>query len=308
MSVTTAPTQPATTLDRPVVARSRDELRVLLTRTSEDSGIGGGRPTRAVVMTMGALHAGHTALIRAARAQADQVVVTIYVNPLQFGPNEDLARYPRTLDADLELCASEGVDVVFAPEVLHEVAPLVRLNAGPIGDVLEGTARPGHFDGMLTIVATLLHVVRPDYAFYGRKDVQQLVCIRRMVADLAFDVAVVGVPTVRDPDGLALSSRNAYLTPPQRASALGLSRALAAGVVVCDEGAEAVLSAARAVLDAAAGVAVEYLTLASPDDLRPVTTGPALLLVAAKVGNTRLIDNIELALPDPEAPRESPAA
>jgi pantoate--beta-alanine ligase len=289
--------------NRPSVARSRDYMRTLLSIASDSSARADAtRPTRAVVMTMGALHAGHVALIRAARARADQVIVTIFVNPLQFGPNEDLSRYPRTLDADLEVCAREGVDVVFAPEVVHDVAPLVRLSAGPLGEVLDGASRPGHFDGVLTVVATLLNLIRPDLAFFGRKDAQQLVCIRRMVRDLAFGVTVVGVPTVRDPDGLALSSRNAYLTVPQRASALGLSRALAAGVAVCDEGADATLAAAQAVLDATPGVEVDYLTLASPDDLRPVSAGPALLLVAAKVGTTRLIDNIELVLPGDAPP------
>jgi pantoate--beta-alanine ligase len=249
-------------------------------------------------MTMGALHAGHQALIRAARAAADQVVVTIFVNPLQFGPHEDLARYPRTLDADLELCAREGVDVVFAPAAVHGPPPLVRVHAGRLGEILEGASRPGHFDGVLTVVATLLHLVRPDLAVFGRKDAQQLVCIRRMVADLAFPTRIVGVPTVRDRDGLALSSRNAYLTTPQRRSALALSRALAAGVAVCDEGPDAVLGAARAVLAAEPGITVDYLRLASQDDLGTVRTGPALLLVAARVGTTRLIDNIELTLPD----------
>ncbi|WP_045876767.1 pantoate--beta-alanine ligase [Pseudofrankia sp. DC12] len=282
---------------RPVVARTRPELARLL---AEPTG------TRAVVMTMGALHDGHAALIREARRRADQVVVTIYVNPLQFGPAEDLDRYPRSFDADLEVCAREGADVVFAPVVIHDPRPLVTLHAGPLGEILEGASRPGHFDGMLTVVATLLHLTRPDLAFFGRKDAQQLVCIRRMVADLAVPVTVVGVPTVREPDGLALSSRNVYLTTPQRASALALSRALAAGVAAADDGADATLTAARAVLAAEPGVEVDYLTLASPDSLGPVgpAGGPALLLVAARVGSTRLIDNIELTV----APAPGPGA
>ncbi|WP_462188121.1 MULTISPECIES: pantoate--beta-alanine ligase [unclassified Frankia] len=263
------------------------------------------RPTRAVVMTMGALHGGHASLLRAARAQADQVVATIYVNPLQFGAGEDLDRYPCTLAADLDVCAREGVDLVFAPRMIHDSPPLVRLQAGPLGELLEGAARPGHFDGMLTLVGTMLHLVRPDLAFFGRKDAQQLVCIRRMVADLAFDVTVIGVETVREPDGLALSSRNVYLTPEQRRSALALSRALAAGARAQAGGQDAVLATAREVLAAADGVDVDYLALASPDDLRPVRSGPALLLVAARVGTTRLIDNIDLALP-PESPAPAP--
>jgi pantoate--beta-alanine ligase len=280
-----------------MLARTRAELDAILADfpAAHDCS----RGSRAVVMTMGALHAGHVQLVRAARACADQVVVTIFVNALQFGPGEDFARYPRTLDADIDICAAEGVDVVFAPEVVHERPPLVWVKAGPMGDVLEGAARPGHFDGVLTIVATLLHMTRPDFAFFGRKDAQQLICIQRMVEDLGFGVRVVGVPTVRDPDGLAMSSRNAYLTTTQRRTALALSRALAAGVAVCDEGADAVLAAADSVLAAADGLDVDYLTLASPDDLQSIRHGNALLLVAARIGSTRLIDNIELTLPDP---------
>jgi pantoate--beta-alanine ligase len=260
-------------------------------------------------MTMGALHEGHAALIRAARQAADQVVVTIYVNPLQFGAHEDLGRYPRTLDADLALCAREGADIVFAPAVVHEREPLVTLHAGPLGDVLEGASRPGHFDGMLTLVATMLHLVRPDLAFFGRKDAQQLVCVRRLVSDLAFPVTIVGVPTVREPDGLAMSSRNAYLTAPQRVAALALSRALAAGVAALDAGPDAVVAAGHAILAAEPGVDVDYLTLARPDDLGPVGAagGPALLLVAARVGTTRLIDNIELTVPASAAPPAAPS-
>jgi pantoate--beta-alanine ligase len=281
---------PGTAGCRPSVASTRADLAALLSRPAG---------TRAVVMTMGALHEGHATLIREARRRADQVVVTVFVNPLQFGAHEDLDRYPRTFDADLAVCTREGADIVFAPAVIHDPAPLVTLSAGPLGEILEGASRPGHFDGMLTLVATMLHLTRPDLAFFGRKDAQQLVCIRRMVADLAFPVTVVGVPTVREPDGLALSSRNTYLTTPQRASALALSRALAAGVHAHDLGADAVLAAASAALAAEPGVAVDYLALARPDDLGPVTDagGPALLLVAAKVGTTRLIDNIELTLP-----------
>ncbi|MCM3884500.1 pantoate--beta-alanine ligase [Frankia sp. R82] len=302
---------------RPIVARSRADLRVALDEApSRDrpptgerppqpadsgtgTGTGSGRPTRAVVMTMGALHEGHASLLRAARAQADQVVATIYVNPLQFGAGEDLDRYPRTLEADLEICARAGVDVVFAPSTVHEVPPLVRLSAGPLGEVLEGASRPGHFDGMLTLVATMLHLVRPDLAYFGRKDAQQLVCIQRMVADLAFGVTVIGVDTVREPDGLARSSRNVYLTPSQRRSALALSAALRAGhaAALAGGGPQAVLAAAHAVLDPADGVEIDYLTLANPNDLGPVHSGPALLLVAARVGTTRLIDNISLVLP-----------
>ncbi|WP_131771179.1 pantoate--beta-alanine ligase [Candidatus Protofrankia californiensis] len=277
----------------PALVRSRAELESLLNSSPLAS-----TDTRTVVMTMGALHAGHTELIRAARARADQLIVTIFVNPLQFGPREDLTRYPRALDADLEICAREGVDVVFAPAVVHETAPAVRVSAGPLGEVLEGATRPGHFDGVLTIVATLLNLTRPQLAFFGKKDAQQLVLVRRMVRDLAFPTEIVAVSTVRTPDGLALSSRNAYLTTRQRRTALALPRALAVGVSVADEGADVVLAAAGEVLAGEADVEVDYLTLASPHDLTPVRTGQALLLVAARVGTTRLIDNIELTLPE----------
>ncbi|MFC9684262.1 pantoate--beta-alanine ligase, partial [Streptomyces sp. NPDC056948] len=190
---------------------------------------------RAVVMTMGALHEGHATLIRTARGIAGrdgEVVVTVFVNPLQFGQGEDLDRYPRTLDADLKLAEESGADVVFAPavdEVYPGGEPQVRITAGPMGERLEGSARPGHFDGMLTVVAKLLHLTRPDVALYGQKDAQQLALIRRMVRDLNFGVEIVGVPTVREDDGLALSSRNRYLSPTERRTALALSGALFAG-------------------------------------------------------------------------------
>ncbi|MEU1130907.1 pantoate--beta-alanine ligase, partial [Streptomyces sp. NPDC005900] len=190
---------------------------------------------RAVVMTMGALHEGHASLIRAARRIAGpdgEVVVTVFVNPLQFGAGEDLDRYPRTLDADLKIAEQAGADTVFAPgvdEVYPGGEPQVRVSAGPMGTVLEGATRPGHFDGMLTVVAKLLHLTRPDVALFGQKDAQQLALIRRMVRDLNFPVEIVGVPTVREDDGLALSSRNRYLSPDERRTALALSQALFAG-------------------------------------------------------------------------------
>ncbi|WP_344522555.1 pantoate--beta-alanine ligase, partial [Streptomyces rectiviolaceus] len=190
---------------------------------------------RVVVMTMGALHEGHATLIRTARRIAGaegEVVVTVFVNPLQFGAGEDLDRYPRTLDADVKIAEQEGADFVFAPsvdEVYPGGEPQVRISAGPMGALLEGATRPGHFDGMLTVVAKLLHLTRPDVALYGQKDAQQLALIRRMVRDLNFGVEIVGVPTVREDDGLALSSRNRYLSPDERRTALALSQALFAG-------------------------------------------------------------------------------
>ena len=188
--------------------------------------------TVGVVMTMGALHAGHETLLRAAREQADHVLVTIFVNPLQFGPNEDFDRYPRTLDADLEVCRRAGADLVFAPSVADmypDGQPRVRLDPGPLGEELEGASRPGFFHGVLTVVLKLLQLTRPDLAFFGEKDYQQLTLVRRMARDLDVPVEVVGVPTVREPDGLALSSRNRYLREPERAAALSLSAALRAG-------------------------------------------------------------------------------
>ena len=243
----------------------------------------------AVVMTMGALHEGHAELLRAARAQADAVLLTVFVNPLQFGAGEDLDRYPRTLEADLELAAREGVDVVFtpSPDVVYPEQPLVRVTAGPLGEVLEGAHRPGHFDGVLTVVLKLLHLTRPDVALFGQKDAQQLAGIRRMVRDLDLPVDVVGVPTVREPDGLALSSRNRYLSPAERVQALALSRALREVAHTGD------VAAGRAVLDAEAGVDVDYLERVDPTTFTPDGDG-SLVVVAARVGSTRLIDNLDL--------------
>ena len=285
------------TLDRtePVVVRTRPDLKAARAELG-DGGV-------AVVMTMGALHEGHSALIRRARADARHVIVTIFLNPLQFAAGEDLSRYPQTLESDMVICTDEGVDVVFAPSVA-EVYPLgehpqVRVQAGPLGDVLEGASRPGHFDGVLTVVAKLLHLTGPDVAYFGQKDAQQLLLIRRMVQDLDFPVEVLAVPTVRDADGLALSSRNGYLTEGDRSAALALSRSLAAGVGAAGEGPDAVRRAALAVLDAHPDVGLDYLALVEPATLLDVPadfSGSALLAVAAKVGTTRLIDNAVLEL------------
>ena len=246
-----------------------------------------GLPGRvAVVMTMGALHDGHVELVRTAREAADHVVVTLFVNPLQFGAGEDLDRYPRTLAADLAVCERVGADVVFTPTpdvVYPDGPPLVRLSAGPIGDVLEGVSRPGHFDGVLTVVCKLLHLVRPDVAMFGQKDAQQLAAIRRMVRDLDLPVEVVAVPTVREPDGLALSSRNRYLSDDQRRAALVLHRALGTGDA----------DAGRALVEAEAGVELDYLERVDSTTFAPAADGD-LLVVAARVGRTRLIDNVVL--------------
>jgi pantoate--beta-alanine ligase len=281
------------------VARTRAELRTLRSDVTGDVT----RGPVAVVMTMGALHAGHVELIRQARIRADVVLVTEFLNPLQFAPGEDLSKYPRTFDTDLELCRAEGVDLVFAPstDVVYPFGePMVTLSAGPVGDVLEGHSRPGHFDGVLTVVAKLLHLTSPDLAYFGRKDAQQLWLISRMVEDLDFDVEIVPVPTVRDATGLALSSRNTYLSGPDREAARALSLALEAAAVAAREGTpDAVVSAASSVLSGAAGVVTDYVTLVDPATFTPVThdyVGEGLLLVAAGVGPTRLIDNATVHL------------
>ncbi|MET7779317.1 pantoate--beta-alanine ligase [Streptomyces mirabilis] len=324
-------------------------MTTTLLRTADELHARVRRGSRTVVMTMGALHEGHATLIRAAREIAGpegEVVVTVFVNPLQFGAGEDLDRYPRTLDADLKIAEEAGADAVFAPfvdEVYPGGDPQVRLSAGPMGERLEGAVRPGHFDGMLTVVAKLLHLTRPDAALFGQKDAQQLALIRRMVRDLNFGVEIVGVPTVREEDGLALSSRNRYLSSEERRTALALSQALFAGrdrhaaqealrararevpatraraealsaigesraaadahaVAKAVPGAPAaVRAAARLVLDEAARLrpplVLDYLALVDPSDFTEIEddfTGEAVLAVAARVGTTRLIDNLPL--------------
>jgi len=254
-----------------------------------------------VVMTMGALHDGHVALLRAARERCDAVLVTIFVNPLQFGPTEDLDRYPRTLDADLALCEAEGVDAVFAPaadEMYPGGEPAVRVNPGPLGEILEGASRPGFFHGVLTVVSKLLHLTQPHVTFFGEKDYQQLTLVRLMVRDLdlRFDgrpVEIAGVPTVREPDGLARSSRNAYLSAAERVAAVELSAALRAGTAAGPDGAEAALAAAGAQLST---VDLDYLVLTDPDLGPAPEHGPARMLIAARVGTTRLIDNAPVEL------------
>jgi pantoate--beta-alanine ligase len=262
----------------------------------------------ALVPTMGALHEGHATLMRIARERAGAdgtVVVSIFVNPLQFGPNEDLDRYPRTFDADLELAGAEGVDVVFAPTVAemypdgvpHEgvASEAVTVQPGPLGDVLEGASRPGHFRGVLTVVAKLFGLVRPDVAVFGEKDYQQLALIRRMVADLCLGIEIVGAETDREPDGLARSSRNRYLDAEQRRQAVALSRALRAAQDRASYGVPAARWAAMAVIKSEPGVELDYLALTTtglgelPD--YPEAGSQGRILVAARVGTTRLIDN-----------------
>lgn len=258
-----------------------------------------GGATVAVVMTMGALHAGHGELIRQARQRAQRVVVTDFLNPLQFAPGEDLDKYPRTIAADLEICRDEGVDLVFTPgphEVYPAGDPLVRIDAGPVGDVLEGRSRPGHFDGVLTVVAKLLHLTDPHLAYFGQKDAQQLWLISRMVQDLDLPVDVVEVPTVRDADGLALSSRNTYLSPTDRDHALALHEALEHGAAAVSSGAPAVIDATQVHLESS-DVKTDYVELVDPVTFEPQrASGEGILLVAAFVGSTRLIDNMRLAV------------
>lgn len=248
----------------------------------------------AVVMTMGALHGGHAALLRQARARAATVIATIFVNPLQFGPNEDLDRYPRTFEADLELCAREDVDVVFAPTpavMYPNGQPRTRVDPGPLGEILEGASRPGFFHGVLTVVLKLINLTRPDVVFFGEKDYQQIALVRQMMRDLDLDVEVVGVPTVREPDGLALSSRNRYLSEAEHATALALAAALRVGSAAAANGADAVEAAAKAVLTGTAGLNLDYAVVTAPDLGPAPEAGEARLLLAAKVGTTRLIDN-----------------
>jgi pantoate--beta-alanine ligase len=253
----------------------------------------------ALVPTMGALHAGHLELLRRAKRLPNIVVAaSIFVNPLQFGEGEDFDAYPRPLEDDLAKLDEAGVELAFTPKAgdLYPEGAAVTVHPGPLGDELEGTVRPGHFAGVLTVVAKLLNIVRPDYAFFGEKDYQQLVLIKKMVRDLNIDTKIVGVPTVRERDGLALSSRNVYLSEHEREDAVALSAALTAGAYFGRDGAEAVLRAARETLAARPAVEVDYLELRGTDLGPAPVDGEARLLIAARVGSTRLIDNVPLQL------------
>lgn len=279
-----------------VLVRTRAELAEAVDRE---------RGEVALVMTMGALHAGHAALVREARRTAATVVVSIFVNPLQFGPAEDYGRYPRELDADLEVCAAEAADVVFAPavdEVYPGGEPVVRVDPGPMGSTHEGALRPDLWSGVLTVVTKFFHLVHPDVAVFGEKDAQQLALVRRMVADLDFPVRIVGVPTVREPDGLAMSSRNTYLSPAERITARSLSHALHAARRHRNTVADT-LAAATEVLEAASHLdpplhvrsltVVDAETFATaPDDFR----GTAVLGLIASVGNTNLTDHMTIVI------------
>lgn len=275
----------------PRIARTRAELQAAYEEA--------GPVRRAVVMTMGALHAGHGQLMTAARELVGpngHVTVTIFVNPLQFGVNEDLDRYPRTFDADAELCTQRGVDLVFAPTpatMYPQGEPSVTVDPGPLGSLYEGATRPGHFVGVLTVVAKLLSLTGADYALFGEKDYQQVTLIRQMVADLDLPVEVVGVPIVRDPDGLAMSSRNKYLSAAARATALVIPRAVRAAADAAATGAtgDQIVEAASATLATVAGVAVDYVALTDPSMAQPPLAGAARIVITAVVDGTRLLDN-----------------
>jgi pantoate--beta-alanine ligase len=256
----------------------------------------------AFVPTMGALHDGHLALVDRAAEIAPTVVVSIFVNPLQFGPSEDLDRYPRTPDADLEKLAAHGVQYVFMPTVdeLYPQWPIAtKVTAGSVGGMYEGRSRPGHFDGVLTIVTKLLNIVRPTVVVFGRKDAQQVFLVSRMVRDLNLPVRVDVLDTVRESDGLALSSRNRYLDEKQRRAARVLSQALEAAVSSGDRGVDPAIAAAQSVLMGEPLVELDYLVIVNPETFLPVDEGyrgKAVVLVAAKVGTTRLIDNEPILL------------
>lgn len=254
---------------------------------------GGGAPV-ALIPTMGALHAGHMALVDAARESGARTVASIFVNPKQFAPTEDLARYPRPAEADTALLADHGCDVLWMPSVeqMYPAGFATNVSVSGVGEGMEGAVRPGHFDGVATVVAKLFNQVRPDRAYFGEKDFQQLAVVRRMVADLDFGLEIHGVATVREADGLALSSRNAYLSASDRAAAVALPRALSEAKRAIEAGESGAIDAAKAAL-AAAGFATDYVELVDSATLgAPVDGRPRRLLAAARIGATRLIDNL----------------
>src|ERR1700722_16033440 len=256
-----------------------------------------------LVPTIGALHEGHLSLVRAAKAKCDVVAVSIFVNPLQFAPTEDLAKYPRTFESARELLETESVDILFVParEEMYAAGAVTYVTVEGLGEKLCGKSRPGHFRGVTTVVAKLFHIVEPDAAFFGQKDAAQSTIIRRMVQDLNLPVEIVVCPIVREPDGLAMSSRNAYLDPQQRKSALVLQRSLLEIKNQFERGERNVtnlIEAGKQLLSQEAGARLDYLEIVDPSTLEPVTQfdRPALVAVAAFVGSTRLIDNIVVAV------------
>ncbi len=291
------------------IYRTIEEMRAA-TRAARASG----RRHIGLVPTMGALHEGHLALVRAARAACDWVVVSIFVNPLQFGPKEDFARYPRPFERDCQLLEAEKIDALFAPsaEEMYRAGATTAVEAGELSARLDGRSRPGHFRGVATVVAKLLHIVEPDIAFFGQKDAAQLAVLRRMVRDLDFPVELRMVPIVREADGLALSSRNQYLDPAQRKAATVVYRALMRVQTLADRGersAQALAETGRAVVAEEPAARLDYFEIVNPDTLEPVAdiTQGALVAAAVYFGATRLIDNLVLLgageVRAPELPR-----
>ncbi len=277
------------------ICESVEQMRKVRVLMRQDRRVG-------LVPTMGALHEGHLSLVRAARAQCDSVVVSLFVNPLQFGPNEDLAKYPRTFERDCELLERENVDILFAPSAgdMYPKNAVTYVVVEGMSEKLCGRSRPGHFRGVTTVVAKLFHIVEPELAFFGQKDAAQCAIIRRMVRDLNVPVGIVVGPIVREPDGLAMSSRNAYLSPEQHTSALVLNRALTAVKKCFDQGernAGKLVEAGEQVLAQEPAARLDYLEIVEPDTLDPVSEirSETLVAVAAFVGGTRLIDNILLS-------------
>jgi len=279
---------------------SKDEVRAVVASARREG------KTVGFVPTMGALHEGHLSLVRAASSRCDVVVASIFVNPTQFSAGEDFELYPRCEDADAKLLAADGVDLVWTPsvETMYAADAQVAVDPGPLAARWEGQVRPGHFAGAATIVAKLLNVVRPDLAFFGEKDYQQLVLVRRLVLDLDLGVGIVGCPIVRDPDGLALSSRNAYLTPEQRAAGLALPAALwavASEVMLGERGGRSLEAAMRKRVSEVAGadIVLDYAAIVDPVTLEQVVSvgTTARAIIAGRVGRTRLIDNIEIKTP-----------
>lgn len=278
-----------------LTARTRRELRsILIGATGDGERVG-------FVPTMGALHEGHLRLVDTARSAANVVVMSVFVNPLQFGPNEDFKKYPRDLEADSAMAAERGVDVMFAPtdEEMYSEHPSVTVSVGEIGSRWEGKTRPGHFDGVATVVAKLFNIVRPDVAVFGQKDLQQVAVIKALVAELNFPVELLAMPTVREPDGLALSSRNRYLDEAQRKDALVLSRALDTMTLLRKSGtsdAEMLIGAGKRVFSNVPSAALDYLAIVDAKTFAPKSKAESgdAVIVAAKIGTTRLIDNVIL--------------
>jgi pantoate--beta-alanine ligase len=284
-----------------MIVRTPDELRVLCNKMRD------AKKRVAFVPTMGALHEGHLALVRAAKARADFVVVSIFVNPTQFGPNEDFARYPRDLEGDVKKVEPAGADAVFAPErsAMYALGEETRVHVGALAEPLDGAFRPGHFEGVTTVVAKLFALVGESVAVFGRKDYQQLAIIRRMTADLFLPVTIVGHPIVREKDGLAMSSRNAYLSADERARALSLSRGLRAASDAFARGerdARALERITRAEVEHAMG-AIDYVSVVDADSLAAIEKidARALVAIACRIGKTRLIDNFVVGDDDPSS-------